>query len=713
MAKNLGGAARRLSKQNLSRVLASSLLVGVSVFAGCAAGPGQPEGEPTDAVANDLYGTYTYGSGCSAAKVALLQDASVIGRSAAASPAFEQCLRDAIVTNPSGAQGYRSCKGDPFENDAAETQLAGVLAVARSLNDVASNCDESTTSGNGSAGIGTYGHTTPENFSWHEWLTSVTAQAALSNVCTGGASPPGCRFAAFPWPHSQITETFWHEVMHTHGYGHGANTPAEADIAKTNCGRTADAGWYFQSNTMPYIVGRCVADVIAKSATSTGANCNASLTCANGGRAIVSSWSDSSPCDCMDDPAAHGLGVLQDRSGTMFGTDKAVAGKFISGGWNFGLDNQVLGTADLDGDSKQDFLLRSPWGLGVVGGGLESGGRNPLSVRGAIAFGSTVAGWSFADGQSVVVLGDTNADRRGDLLVKDATQGLMVFSLNGSGGWQQVGRWTWGSVATGGWRIGPGDVYRRMGDFDGDGNADILVSSAWGIGVLSVGAGGSLTTKAAAPYGSSVGSFTLSSSDILPATGNFAGLAVPPARTTQDILVRSSTGIGILGSSPSGFTLLASASHGTALAGGWTLGAGDNVRTTIRNGTLDEIVVHRFSYGAPYGWTDIASLQVSGTTLKATAISRPGTYMGWFGRNVNDSIPGTLSGNVDGDSAGEFVITSGWGYAVIERQGTSFVAISGASYGSVTGEWINRSSQGFLGFVDLDGNGRTELLVRD
>ena len=127
----------------------------------------------------------------------------------------------------------------------------------------------------------------------------------------------------------------------------------------------------------------------------------------------------------------------------------------------------------------------------------------------------------------------------------------------------------------------------------------------------------------------------------------------------------------------------------------------------------DEIIVHRFSYGAPYGWTDIASLQVSGTTLKATAISRPGTYMGWFGRNVNDSIPGTLSGNVDGDSAGEFVITSGWGYAVIERQGTSFVAISGAPFGSVSGEWINRSSQGFLGFVDLDGNGRTELLVRD
>lgn len=77
---------------------------------------------------------------------------------------------------------------------------------------------------------------------------------------------------------------------------------------------------------------------------------------------------------------------------------------------------------------------------------------------------------------------------------------------------QQVGRWGWGTVAAGGWRIGYGDVYRKVGDFDGDGNADILVSSPWGIGVLGVGADGSLVTKAIAPYGASIGGFTLSSS---------------------------------------------------------------------------------------------------------------------------------------------------------------------------------------------------------
>lgn len=42
-----------------------------------------------------------------------------------------------------------------------------------------------------------------------------------------------------------LAGTMWHEVMHTHGYHHGASC-------------SGVIGYHFQRNTAPYIVGKCM-----------------------------------------------------------------------------------------------------------------------------------------------------------------------------------------------------------------------------------------------------------------------------------------------------------------------------------------------------------------------------------------------------------------------------------------------------------------------
>jgi hypothetical protein len=289
----------------VSSLLAAAPLALLSAAPGCASPPQEPSeeeeamsqdgpGEDTGEAREDLLGSASYAGDCSPALVSFLDTVHFYGRVAAASRAFEQCvdraMRVQLSTGGGPAGPYRQCNGDPFYNQPVNTQLQSVLDAARSGNDVFMSCGGS--SGLASAAIGSYDSSGAEAMAWSSWLPSAVAQ--LSEPLCANGSTVGCRAAPAPWPYSQAAGSMWHEAMHQHGYSHGANNATDARPA---CGYSGDPTWDFQVNTLPYIVGKCVADVIDRS----GAACGALDTCGPGQLKLVTGFGDTT-CRCAGDP---------------------------------------------------------------------------------------------------------------------------------------------------------------------------------------------------------------------------------------------------------------------------------------------------------------------------------------------------------------------------------------------------------------------------
>ena len=208
------------------------------------------------------------------------------------SNAFDQCVRTSVENS------YQRCIGDPFYSSPMDKQIQKVLEVSRSKN----NTNVSCTGGGGlaSARLGEYAHTNDENFSWSDWLSR--ANKNLDNpICKSNQTSKthNCRSAKYPWPYSQGSEIILHEVLHTHGYTHGANSQTAAIKA---CGYAGSSSWNFQQNTMPYIVDQCVSKVIKQSSNTCGEIRN----CPFPNQLNIVKNIDGNSCECISDPARIG-----------------------------------------------------------------------------------------------------------------------------------------------------------------------------------------------------------------------------------------------------------------------------------------------------------------------------------------------------------------------------------------------------------------------
>src|SRR3954470_16106403 len=109
----------------------------------------------------------------------------------------------------------------------------------------------------------------------------------------------------------------------------------------------------------------------------------------------------------------------------------------------------------------------------------------------------------------------------------------------------------------------------RKYDFDGDGRAEIPVSSPWGVGLLKL-SGNSFTSSMMAQNGTRFGGWLLNTADNrFDLIGDFDGDG------RVEMLVTSPWGIGLLKQSGSTMTPVVMAPNGTRF-GGWLLNTADN-----------------------------------------------------------------------------------------------------------------------------------------
>ncbi|MEL6342487.1 MAG: FG-GAP-like repeat-containing protein [Myxococcota bacterium] len=319
-------------------------------------------------------------------------------------------------------------------------------------------------------------------------------------------------------------------------------------------------------------------------------------------------------------------------------------------GWNYATSNRLNGAGDFDGDGTDEIVVTSGWGIGL----LEHDGerlRAPVSVPNDTWFGSWRYNPPFHTSDDVIEgIGDFDGDGDDDLLIT-SEWGVGILRRSGTAFTSMV------TLAdnnfAGGWRYETHNDIVGIGDFNGDGKDDIVVESGWGIGVLTV-SGGRLTSLLARPNDTWFGSWRYNAAfhtydDQIEEIGDFDGDG------DDDLLITSEWGIGILTLSGTSFTSLTTAANDTWL-GSWR-------------------------YNAAFHTSD-------------------------------DRILGV--GDLDGDGADDILIGSQWGLGLMELGSWGLTTRQTWADGASMG---HRAASGRFDTVaavdDLTGDGRDEMVLRN
>src|SRR5262249_5069588 len=80
------------------------------------------------------------------------------------------------------------------------------------------------------------------------------------------------------------------------------------------------------------------------------------------------------------------------------------------GSWNLGAADRYSGHGDLDGDGRDDIVLKSPWGIGVLG--RDSYGT--LRATALAAYGTWQGSWNLGAADQILAVGNFGGDGNAD-----------------------------------------------------------------------------------------------------------------------------------------------------------------------------------------------------------------------------------------------------------------------------------------------------------
>ena len=230
-----------------------------------------------------------------------------------------------------------------------------------------------------------------------------------------------------------------------------------------------------------------------------------------------------------------GIGLLK-YDGTHFRALLTAPRDTWFGGWrydatvNTGRD-RIMGVQNFTGTSRQEVMVWSAWGMAT----LEFNGASFTPSR-IHANGTRLGGWLLETGNNTYCgSGKFDADANCDMVLT-SPWGLGIISLQNS---------TSVFMAPNGTRLGAwlldtkNNAVRLVADLDGDGRDEILISSPWGIGILKM-VGGALTSVAMHPNGENIGGY------IVQNTHNFRFADKLKGASAKQIVVTNEAGIHLL-----------------------------------------------------------------------------------------------------------------------------------------------------------------------
>lgn len=360
-----------------------------------------------------------------------------------------------------------------------------------------------------------------------------------------------------------------------------------------------------------------------------------------------------------------GIGILKLINGNLTSIAMAQNGTRL-GGWIINtFDNQLLHAADFDRDGREEILITSPWGIGIL-----KYFNNTITSLMLLPNGTRLGGWllNTAD-DNFTLVGDFDGDGQTEI-VASSGWGLGILKYNGS---------TLTSVAMipngthcGNWTLNTAtDRLEAVGDFDGDQSVEILVSNGQKMGILKL-RGNALTSLSVASTGSRLGSWSLSSgTDKMNTVGDFDGDG------RAEILVSNSWGIGVLKLNDGTLQSSMTAINGTRF-GGWLLNTRDNRLNYAADFDGDGQIEIQIT--SPWG---IGILKQSGTTFNTLMMSPNGTrFGGWLLNTADNDLESGL-----GQSFGLFIYHEHWNGSIhnttnfLRRRGYTMYAIPNGAQG--------------------------------
>jgi FG-GAP-like repeat/Peptidase C13 family len=364
-----------------------------------------------------------------------------------------------------------------------------------------------------------------------------------------------------------------------------------------------------------------------------------------------------------------GIGILEEAGNTMAGLVVQPNGTRF-GGWLLNTADNLIGPlADFDGDSRAEIFISSPWGIGV----LDLAG-NSLASPMMAANGTRFGGWllNTAD-NNFGPAADYDGDGEAEILV---TSPWGIGILKRSGATMAAPMMQPNGTRFGGWLLNTADnSFGPAADYDGDGKAEILVTSPWGIGILKM-SGDTMTAPMMQPNGTRFGGWLLNTAD-----NNFGRAGDYDGDGQAEILVKSPWGLGILKCSGSTMTAPMMQPNGTRF-GGWLLDTFNSVfgPSADYDGDGKAEIFITSSWG-------LGILQLSGSTLSSPVMAANGTRFGGWLLNTADNQFGPAA-SYEGGPVSEILVTSPWGIGILRQSGSSLIAPMMQPNGTRFGGWL-------------------------
>lgn len=378
------------------------------------------------------------------------------------------------------------------------------------------------------------------------------------------------------------------------------------------------------------------------------------------------------------------LGIMEVRNGKLIDIGVLNSGEW-AGEWHFGNGNKIRGKGDFDGDGLEEILITSGWGIGILS--YRDCQWHSLLVK---PNGTWFGGWNFSNLNVIEGIGDFDGDGKDDILISSGW-GMAILSLGDQNLYQLAIESSGSWIGNWEYRADRNPIY-GIGDYDGDDRDEILIVGRFSqspetrIGILEL-AGSHLSDLAITQQGAYHSDIQITTYPHAVSTGDYNGDG------RDDFIINtlsngSKSGIAVLSLINGNFVSLASAEYGENL-GGWHFGKDDwfQVIADFDGDKKVEILV-----SSDWG---IGMLETtSGGELSQIFHKPNGTrFGGWLYGDFRSIIYAYQSvDDLDNDGNADFVIRSGWGIGILTLAGATLTDIDMQPYGGSLGRWEHEPS---------------------